>query len=309
MASAASGSILLLALAAACCLLVTGAAAADRCPRTLARAIPPRPAGAPTGSDFVRATIGLSEADREPLIARALLAGDVPAFLRRLRPVTLEGEAKGRTVRVTICVTPDYLALGSDSDFLRIPMALPTALAVARRFGFVLPTPKMVDAIYEQADVHLRPQPLPAGPQMRSTAYYWRHENRIRAQRRALGAPLGLLIAGDKKDLVLSNRLLEKPDRVAIYGWHRGDGDPIQPLSIRHGVRYADYSHGVRLVSTTAYVDGKPRSLTDLLEDPQLADLLSDEGPVSGAVALMDSMADHQDVADGHSTCSVAVAC
>jgi hypothetical protein len=309
MASAASGSILLLALAAACCLLVTGAAAADRCPRTLARAIPPRPAGAPTGSDFVRATIGLSEADREPLIARALLAGDVPAFLRRLRPVTLEGEAKGRTVRVTICVTPDYLALGSDSDFLRIPMALPTALAVARRFGFVLPTPKMVDAIYEQADVRLQPQPLPAGPQMRSTAYYWRHENRIRAQRRALGAPLGLLIAGDKKDLVLSNRLLEKPDRVAIYGWHRGDGDPIQPLSIRHGVRYADYSHGVRLVSTTAYVDGKPRSLTDLLEDPQLAELLSDEGPVSGAVALMDSMADHQDVADGHSTCSVAVAC
>jgi hypothetical protein len=309
MASAASGSILLLALAAACCLLVTGAAAADRCPRTLARAIPPRPAGAPTGSDFVRATIGLSEADREPLIARALLAGDVPAFLRRLRPVTLEGEARGRTVRVTICVTPDYLAVGSDSDFLRIPMALPTALAVARRFGFVLPTPKMVDAIYEQADVRLQPQPLPAGPQMRSTAYYWRHENRIRAQRRALGAPLGLLIAGDKKDLVLSNRLLEKPDRVAIYGWHRGDGDPIQPLSIRHGVRYADYSHGVRLVSTTAYVDGKPRSLTDLLEDPQLAELLSDEGPVSGAVALMDSMADHQDVADGHSTCSVAVAC
>ena len=303
MASTASGSILPLVLVA--CLLAAGPAMADSCPRVLAQAIPARPASAPTGSDFVRRTAGLSEAEREPVIARALLAGDLPGFLRRLRPVTLQGEAGGRPVRVTICVTPDYLALGSDQDFLRIPMALPTALAVAGRFGFVLPTPKMVDAIYEQADVHLRPQPLPASDRMRSTAYYWRHDHRIRAQRLALGAPLGVLVAGDKKDLVLSNRLLATPGRVAIYGWHRSDGDPIQPLSTVHGRRYADYSHGVRLVSAIAYVDGRPTPIIDLLEDPELADLLSDEGPIS----LYASLGQHWQRVAAQSSCTATTAC
>jgi hypothetical protein len=51
-----------------------------------------------------------------------------------------------------------------------------------------------------------------------------------------------------------------------------------------HGARYADYSHGVRLVSAMAYVDGAARPLLDLLEDPRLARLVSDEGPISRAV-------------------------
>jgi hypothetical protein len=308
MANTASGSILPLALAC-CCLLAVGAAAAERCPPALTRAIPPRPAKAMTGSDFVRVTAGLSEADREPVIAHALLAGDLPAFLRRLRPVMLQGTAGGRPVRVTICVTPDYLALGSDVDFLRIPMALPTALAVAGRFGFVLPTPKMVDAIYEQADVRLQPRPLPASDRMRSSAYYWWHDHEIREQRFALAAPLSVLVAGDKKDLVLTNRLLLKPGRVAIYGWHRGNGDPIQPLSTAHGARYADYSHGVRLVSVIAYVDGRPTAITDLLGDPELADLLSDEGLIVHLAALTGNLAGRSQLADAHSTCTIIAVC
>ncbi len=309
MASRATGAIVALALVSVWYLLAAGPAAADGCPRTLVQAIPPRPAGAPSGSGFVRATAALSEAEREPIIARALLAGDLPAFLRRLRPVTLQGEAGGRSVRVTICVTPDYLALGSDEDFLRIPMALPTALAVARRFGFVLPTPKMVDAIYQQADVHLRPQPLPASDRMRSTAYYWRHDHRIREQRLALGAPLGLLVAGDKKDIVLSNRLLSKPGRVAIYGWHRGEGDPIQPLSTVHGARYADYSHGVRLVSAVAYVNGQPRPIFEVLQDQWLAGIVSDEGPIMRLAGLIEAAHVPRQRADQETGCATTVAC
>ena len=285
MANSTSGLILPPALAC-CCLLAVGAAAAEPCPAALTQAIPPRPAAAMTGSDFVRATSGLTEIEREPVIADQLLAGDLPAFLRRLRQVTLQSRTDGRALRITICVTPDYLALGSDRDFLRMPMSLPTALRVAGRFGFVLPTRRMVDAIYEQAEVRLRPQPLPAGPEMRSTAYYWWHDREIREQGLALGAALGVLVAGDKKDLVLTNRLLVKPDRVAIYGWHRGDGDPIQPLSTVHGARYADYSHGVRLVSATAYVDGQPTPIVDLLADPRLSVVLSDEGPVPRLATL-----------------------
>jgi hypothetical protein len=232
----------------------------------------------------------------------------VPDFLRRLKPVTLRGRvAAGRTVEVTICVTPDYLALGSDTDFLRIPMALRTAFAAAARFGFVLPTPKMVDAIYEQAEIHLRPQPLAPGPSMRSTAYYWEHQQRVQEQRLALGASLGSLIAGQKKDLVVTNRLWRKAGRVAIYGWHRGAGAPIQPLSTVHGARYADYSHGVRLVSVVAYVNGQPRSIFDVLEDPRLAGIVSDEGPIIRPAGLMDAgLGDQADHANG---CTITVPC
>jgi hypothetical protein len=259
----------------------TAGVAAGSCPWALTQGIPARSASAETGSEFIRQTAALSESERESAIGAELLAGNLPEFLRHLKPVTLRGrDAAGRTAEITICVTPDYLAVGSDAGFLSIPMGLRTAFAVAASFGFVLPTPTIVDAIYEQAEFHLRPQPLPPGPEMRSNGYYWEHQQRVREQRLALHAPLGALMAGQKKDLVVTNRLWRKAGRVAIYGWHRGAGAPIQPLSTVHGARYADYSHGVRLVSALAYVDGQARSIFDVLQDPWLAAIVSDEGPI-----------------------------
>jgi len=196
-------------------------------------------------------------------------------------PVELQGErANGQKLTATIFVMPDYLAIGSNSDFLRIPMNLHTAITVAERFGFVLPTRKMVDAIYSQSQYHLTPQPLPAGPQMRSTAYYSEHNQMIEDQMHALGAWLGALVSGDKKDVVMSNRLATYVGRIAIYGWHRAPGQPIQPLSTVHGANYEDYSHGIRLVSQWAVVDGKLASIHDLLQNPSTAKILSDEGPI-----------------------------
>jgi hypothetical protein len=218
---------------------------------------------------------------RETAIEREVLDGNLPTFLRWLKPVTLRATlAGGRQVTATICVMPDYLAIGADQDFLRIPTNLRTATKVASRFGFVLPTRKMVDAIYQQSEAHLRPQPMQAGPEMRSTAYYTRHNRSVSEQRSALGIPLGALISGHKKDVVLSNRLASHPGRIAIYGWHRPDGKPIQPLSTVHGASYADYSHGIRLVSDIMYLDGEPTSVHEVLADPKLAGVLSDEGPI-----------------------------
>jgi hypothetical protein len=139
----------------------------------------------------------------------------------------------------------------------------------------------MVDAIYQQSTAHLSPQPMQAGPQMRSTAYYIQHNRSIREQRLSLGIPLGVLISGQKKDVVISDRLASHPGRIAIYGWHKLDGKPIQPLSTVHGANYADYSHGIRLVSDTMYIDGKPTTVHKVLGDPKLASILSDEGPVA----------------------------
>jgi len=263
------------------------AAALGTCDPQALQQIPARPAGAATASQFVQ-TIAVADADaRESAIRTELLDGNVPQFLRRLVPVDMAANGPNGE-HVVVCALPDYLAVGSDPDFLRLPMRLATALSVAAQFGFVLPTRKIVDAIAAQAPVHLAPQPLPAGPQMRSTDYYRTHNDLIEAQRRSLGVELGELVDGDKKDLVMTNRLWTKLTNVAIYGWHRLDGTPIQPLSTLHGERYADYSHGVRLIGAVAYVDGRPRPLVDLLEDPAWADTLSDEGPMPRVGELMD---------------------
>lgn len=263
-----------------------------RCSPSLVRQIPERGATAPGGAEFVRQLHGLSDDAREAAILQQLNAGNIPGFLRKLQAVTLHGRLPdGRQIGVTVCVSPDYVAIGSDQDFVFVPMRLKTALSIANELGFALPTRKIVDAIYAQAPVHLQPQPLAASDAMRSTAYYWRHNGLILEQRAALGAPLGELTAGDKKDLVLTNRLWGNLARVAIYGWHRPDGKAIQPLSTVHGARYADYSHGLRLISATAYVDGAAMPLLEVLQDARLAPLLSDEGVVRHAGELVDILA------------------
>jgi hypothetical protein len=147
---------------------------------------------------------------------------------------------------------------------------------VAVAFECVLPTRKMVDDIYRRAEVKLEPIPLTQDRESLQTFIF--HNVLIQAQHES--KTLGLLVAGDKKDVVITNRLDERPNRVAIYGWQRLDGIPIQPLTIVHSETYVDYSHGIRLVRSLMTVDGKPTTVSAVLKDPVLNILLSDEGPI-----------------------------
>jgi hypothetical protein len=252
-------------------------AVAAQCDQDPIQAIPHRAADAPAGSEFARTVESLSGPQRDAQVRSQVLSGNVPQFLRHLAPVTVTSADS----TITVCVLPDYLAVGSDKDFVFVPLGLEAALDIAERFGFELPTPKLVDAIYQESAVKLAPQPLPASDQMRSTDYVVHHTQMITRQRSELGAPLGELTAGDKKDLVLTSLLWQNPGRVAIYGWHKRVDEPIQPLSTVHGARYADYSHGIRLVSSIVYVNGIKRSIDDVLAEPRLAGLLTREGPLT----------------------------
>ncbi|MFA5911003.1 MAG: hypothetical protein WC815_19675 [Vicinamibacterales bacterium] len=244
----------------------------------LVRRIPVRDTQAPVGSAFVESVRRLDPVRRERAVLQEILHGNVPNFLRQLVPVTLTYAQRGRMLSATVFVMPDYLAIGADDDFLRIPMNLETATTIAAQFGFVLPTRRVVDAINAQAEHHLQPQPLPPGPQMTSTEYYQRHNELIEAQARTLGVTRGTLVAGHKKDVVISNLLARTPGRIAIYGWHRPGGAPIQPLSTVHGACYEDYSHGIRLMSDMAWQEGTFRPIREILQDPAAVAVLSDEG-------------------------------
>ncbi len=251
----------------------------------MASGIPARPDTAISGSEFAAMTRGWSGRKRQEALLEEFRSGNIPQFLRHLKPVYMEYRtSEGKTIQAIVWVTPDYLAIGSDDDFLRIPLTRPTAVTIAGEFGFILPTRKIVDAIAKQAEFRFKPQPLPPGRFMRSSEYYVKHNQLIEDQRR--GRPLGELLAGHKKDVVLSNRLMG-PERIAIYGWHRKNGEPIQPLSTVHRSRYADYSHGVRLVYNQVCIDGELRSIYDVLVNPNLAPVLSYEGLLPRIKRLM----------------------
>lgn len=226
--------------------------------------LPPRTPTALTGQEFLARTESLSKPEREEAILAELRQGNIPNFLRTLKPVRLAARlSDGRQQEAVVWVMPDYLAIGSDEDFVRIPMSLPVALRFAAEMGAVLPTRKLVDAIYEQADVQLEPYPLPYGPPMESNQFYARSHAKIEDQLQDQDAPRSALVAGHKKDLVLAVALWRTRGRLLIYGWHRFDSNPIQPLSNAHLKTYADYSHGIRLVDRRFLLNGRLADFAD----------------------------------------------
>lgn len=218
-------------------------------------------------------------AEREHAIVSEVLAGNVPAFERELVAVDLTAKSRdGRALHGRVFVLPDYLAIGSDDDFVRIPMTVRNARKIARETGCLLPTSHIVDAIQRAAAVRIVASHMTPGDEMASVSYYLAHNQTIEERRKAQGHVLGTLLSGPKKDLVVSIRMLESSHRTPIYGWFNDDGSAIQALSLVHDDRYVDYAHGIRLVDAEMEVDGEKRELLDVLASRDEAALVSDEG-------------------------------
>ena len=239
--------------------------------------ISPRPGGAITGGKFIAEVAGLPRADREVRVLQEVLGGNIPGFLRTFVPVNVSEVINGTPTDATYYVMPDYLCIGLDADFVRMPMTPMIAQPIADAFDCLLPTRKMVDDIYAQATVKLAPFPIsPATTDITRTTTFYRHHQAIEQQR--AGQPLGALTGGIKKDVVVTPLLASNPNRVAIYGWHQLNGVPIQPLYLGHVDYYVDYSHGIRLVRQQMIVNGTDMLLEDVLADPDLHVLVSNEG-------------------------------
>jgi hypothetical protein len=241
--------------------------------------LPDRPVDAPGGDEVARELRGLGLEAWEERIHAEVARGNVPTWLRQLERVELTGEVEGRTHRVTFWVTPDYLAIGSDSDFLLAPLSPRTAQRVADLVGGSLPTPRMVDATWASARVRLVPIRFQPNERIRTVEYFQRHNRVVWAQRRQYGVRPGVFVAGHKLDVVRSAADPGEPGEVALYGWHGADGSPIQPLFPVLMDRPPHFSLGVRLVDRNVLVDGNPRDLLDVLRDPELAPLLIEPSP------------------------------
>lgn len=235
-----------------------------------------------TGSAFVKAVETLDVYARDSLAYREITAGNIPDWLKT--PVAVADtlyDAYGQKHEVTFYVLPDFLAIGDDEDFFRVPMMPITAQKIADHYNAVLANRKLSNIIHRHSEVKMTPHPMTPDATMTTVPVFARHDSIIEAERRCFGKPSGVLIAGHKKDIILSNRIEREPGRLLIYGWHYPDGKPIQQITSVHHDRYVDYSHGVRLVSDFVIVDGKECSMKALLRDNTLYALFSDEeGPM-----------------------------
>ncbi len=239
--------------------------------------LPARADDAEGGLALMKRLEPLSLEQREDIIYREVTRGNIPDFLRSFRRLHVRNaHREGKPVNAWLDVISDYLAVGSDKDFVRVPLTPQTAQRIADCLGCVLPTRMLVDAIDREAEIQLEPRPLVEARE--SVATFLQHQQIIQSQ--CAGRPRDALITGIKKDVVLSPRVFERPHRVAIYGWRKLDGRPIQNLTVVHVDRYVDYSHGIRLVKNTMEIDGCPASISELLQDEVGCSLVSDEGPM-----------------------------
>lgn len=231
------------------------------------------------GSEFMKRIADFSLSEREEAIYSALVMGNMPQFLRNLVTITDElADTAGVMHKVEYQAMPDYLAVGNDTDFCRIPMSPVTAQRLATAFGASLITAAISDQVYEKANVKLAPVSyLPVGNANELVSKFVEHNRDIESQFKETGGKRGELIAGIKKDVILSVRIAAQPTKVVIYGWHKPDGKAIQPVYSGHINWYVDYSHGIRLINNHVLIDGKPRLLSEILKDPLLFRLFSNE--------------------------------
>jgi len=229
-----------------------------------------------SGSSPPPSTGGGQMRDRD--VYDRLRADDMPAFLRDWKPVRVSSG----DIEITFFASPDYLGVNDNGGFLRTPMTPATAQRLADELGFQLPTKKMVEAIEQAADrVPFFPQ-TPASGESRNSIRLWRRQNdQINETSRNRS-----FVAGHKKDIVVGAPVLRNPNKVIIFGGRYRDGSRVQQQSAVHSSSYVDYSHGVRMIRPDAIVSQAGRSrgmfVRDVLADPALAPLLSDEGATTG---------------------------
>ena len=227
-----------------------------------------------TGSAFFAWANTQPRAVWDSMAVEQIVSGNYPSHVFRWVTIHTQIQVDSvTTLRASYQVTSDYLSIGTDADWSRVPLTAMAAQQLADSFQCFLPTRNIVDDIYQAARVKLAPMPMFAFRDSPVTMY--QHHLIIEGLRNGRKG----LIAGIKKDVVIAALLTRsaKPNRIAIYGWHQLNGKPIQPLYAGHVNWYVDYSHGVRLVKRTIQINGRPYDYIQVMQDPLLRKLICDE--------------------------------
>lgn len=227
-----------------------------------------------TGSEFYKTAASFNWQKRDSLFLELFENGSVPKNYFRFKTIRFNfTDSLQKKHTIQFFTAKDYALIGSKKDWARVPLTPIAAQKMADSMYCFLPTRKLVNIIHQHANVKLEPVPMYAYRD--STVTMWQHHLIIEGQKKGKRG----LISGIKKDIVICsiNALKNRENRVAIYGWHKSDGHPIQPLYTGHVNWYADYSHGARMIFRKIKVDHQWLDYTLLLKDPLLKYAISDE--------------------------------
>jgi hypothetical protein len=204
--------------------------------------------------------------EREDLIVQAVARGalDPPEW------TTVTSNYKGR--RAQIQVTTDALTILG----VRFDVTAEGAQRIADQLHAILPTPRILQLVWEQAPVRIEPCTLPPDEKMASTARMIQHSDCVD---RRIGGRTGM-VANEGKHWVLSNRIAGKDNLAANYGWFMRGRRPVQTVGTRHDTAHTDYSQILRLVKPIINVDGREIDIRHVGRSPELWGLVSDEGPL-----------------------------
>lgn len=232
-------------------------------------------------------------ASRDAYILNKVRAGD---YQVDWRPVTMS--ANGHTA--TFWVNGDALKV----DGVRVNVSATLQQQLADIIGARMPTARIFDAMYTQADIRILPMPRQI---VMTTAAMIDQNNKIDAAlARAVGsaeAAQGKLIGGISKTWLLDKNF-EKSAQAVNYGWHfpgstfqtkaweaseTGAKDPssgqaqrlIQGRGTVHNSQHQDYSQDAYFVLNKATLDGQTVALDDILTNPELAPLASHQGALT----------------------------
>ena len=237
-------------------------------------------------------------------VMEEIAKGNIPSWCRpeNMKTIGLKGP-DGTVVKFKAGL--DYLAIGNDDNFVRVPITPVLAQTLSEKYGWGMPTRTMAYAIHDTADIKLQGIGLVDGQtkelqrqqmmEMQGTGFIQTHNDKINQQ---LG-PQGLarlrsgkaLVAGQKKDVIISKYVLDNPNGALDYsGLYGADGKPIQD-NPAHEWSYRDYSHGFRPIAgnvIVAYPNGHTESKPyyEALKDPRIAQVLNGaEGAINAAQA------------------------
>lgn len=179
--------------------------------------------------------------------------------LGKLVPITIDGP---NGMKITYEVMPDYITI----DGLRVPMSGRTAQRVVNHFNMILPTPTMVDQIWNHATIQIRPPPLSGGGQIGDRYFSGKEvvESKIADSDSAVAYSNMIeqeiinigkegLVAGHMKDLIMPQWAA---DKLGLYGWHGTTGKPLEPSkqTSHDTLVHTEYGAGVRMISKKVHI-------------------------------------------------------
>jgi hypothetical protein len=180
-------------------------------------------------------------------------------------------------------------------DGVRVNVSATLQQRLADVFDASLMTALVADLVFVSAPRGITPCPMPISTTVASMLQHSKNvDDKLKYRGgEGLASPVG-------KHWILDKKMLAAPGRACNYGWHfvgssysgivgfpaastinTLQGKPvrvIQPNATAHDPLHSDYSQVCQLVSQTCWVDGKESRFSEVLADPELCGLVTDQG-------------------------------